>query len=54
MNALGRVVTIVNVRCQMPDSASWRPVHRPARTNGRSAGSWMRIGRRVGPSRSHS
>ena len=53
MNALGRVVTMVNVRCQMPDSGSWRPgpqagedqrplrrivdAHRPARRARRAA-----------------
>ena len=54
MNALGCVVTIVNVRCHSPDSTSCRPVHRPASASGRSAGSWMRIGWRFVPSRSHS
>ena len=49
MNAFGRVVTIVNVRCQMPLSGSWRPVHRPASASGRSAGSWIRIGWRDVP-----
>ena len=40
----------------VPDAAlgSWRPVHRPASASGRSSGSWIRIGRRVEPSRSHS
>jgi hypothetical protein len=54
MNPLGRVVTIVNVLSHSPVASSFRPVQRPASASGRPSGSWIRIGWRRDPSRSHS